>query len=172
MDNFDHEENTLSGVVGSHDTILVLFQKPDMVEIQEEISNKPEDISKLSANKRSLSYILDCQTLRRRGKLCSRVEIPTDFLPKLPPDMTQIIGRSKSHYETWMASRYFSSKTNQRFASFSAVKSFFQDTSTRRIKIVFTTILPHVATEYDSYRYVQFSRYSFPKIADIWSPLV
>ena len=45
MDNFDHEENTLSGIGGSHDTILVLFQKPDMVEVQEEISKKPEDIS-------------------------------------------------------------------------------------------------------------------------------
>ena len=27
MDNFDHEENTLPGIEGSHDTILVLFQK-------------------------------------------------------------------------------------------------------------------------------------------------
>ena len=26
MDNFDHEENTSSGMGGSHDTILVLFQ--------------------------------------------------------------------------------------------------------------------------------------------------
>ena len=58
MDNFDHEENTFSGIGGSHDTILVLFQKPDMVEIQEEINKKPEDISNLSANKRSLNYIL------------------------------------------------------------------------------------------------------------------
>ena len=35
MDNFDHKGNTLSGVGGSHDTVLVLFQKPDMVETQE-----------------------------------------------------------------------------------------------------------------------------------------
>ena len=26
MDNFDYEENTLSGIEGSHDTILMLFQ--------------------------------------------------------------------------------------------------------------------------------------------------
>ena len=124
IDNFDHEGNTFSGIVESHDTILVLFQKPDMVEIQEEISKKPEDISKLSANKRSLSCILDCQTLIKRGKFCSRVEIPEDFQPELPPDMTQIIDRSKIHYETWVTSRYFSNKTNQSFPSFSAASSF------------------------------------------------
>ena len=45
MDNFDHEENTVSGIGGSHDAILVLFQKPDFVEIQEEISKKPEYIN-------------------------------------------------------------------------------------------------------------------------------
>ena len=73
MDNFDHGENTLSVIGGSHNTILVLFQKPDMVEIQEEISKKPEDISKLSASKRSLSCILDCQTLIRRGKFFAAV---------------------------------------------------------------------------------------------------
>ena len=91
MDYFDHEESTLSGIEGSHDTILVLFQKPDMVQIQEEISKKPENISKLLANKSSLSCILDCRTLIRRGKFCSRVEIPADFQPKLRPDMTQTL---------------------------------------------------------------------------------
>ena len=172
MDNFDHEENTLSGIGGSHNTILVLFQKPDMVEIQEEISKKPEDISKLSANKRSLSCILDCQTLIRTGNFCSRVEISADFQQKLPPDMTQIIDRSKGHYETWVASRDFSNKTNQSFPSFSTGNSFFQDTSTRKTKIAFTPILPYVATEYDTIHSVQFSRCSFPKIVHIWSPLV
>ena len=28
MDNFDHDENTDSGIGGSHDTVLVLFQNP------------------------------------------------------------------------------------------------------------------------------------------------
>ena len=118
MDNFDHEENTFSGIGESHDTILVMLQKPDMVEIQEEISKKHQDISKFSANKRSLSCILDCQILIRRGKFCTRVEIPADFQAKLPPDMTQVIDRSKNHYETWVISRYFSNETNQSFHPF------------------------------------------------------
>ena len=98
MDNFDHEENTFSGIGESHDTILVMLQKPDMVEIQEEISKKHEDISKFSANKRSLSCILDCQILIRRGKFCARVEIPADFQAKLPPDMTQVSNETNQSF--------------------------------------------------------------------------
>ena len=41
-------------------------------------------------------------------------------------------------------------KTNQSFPSFSAVNSFFQDTSTRKTKIAFTPISPYVATEYNT----------------------
>ena len=36
MDNFDHEENTKSGIGGSHDTILMLFQNPDKDEQDEQ----------------------------------------------------------------------------------------------------------------------------------------
>ena len=51
MDNFDHEENTSSVIGGSHDTILVLFQKSDEIEVNEEISCQPDDIAALSPNK-------------------------------------------------------------------------------------------------------------------------
>ena len=40
MGNFDHEENTKSGIGGSHDTILMLFQNT-----ANEIGNKPKEIS-------------------------------------------------------------------------------------------------------------------------------
>ena len=59
MDNFDHEKNTYSGIGGNHDTTLVLFQKSDEIEINKEISRKPEDIAALSPNKRNLSHVLD-----------------------------------------------------------------------------------------------------------------
>ena len=72
MDNFDHEENTLSGIGGNHDTILVLFQKPGMKDITEKISTKSFNRCGMSANKRSLSQTLDCQTLIRRVAFSSR----------------------------------------------------------------------------------------------------
>ena len=53
MDNFDHE-NTTSGIEGSHDTILMLFQNGE---------NNVEN----NENK-ALSHILDCQKLRHAKK--------------------------------------------------------------------------------------------------------
>ena len=90
MDNFDHEENTSSGIGGSHDTILVLFQKYDKIEINEEISRKPEDIAALSPNKRSLSHVLDCYQLIKRGKFSNRANIPADFRPSKAPKLDEV----------------------------------------------------------------------------------
>ena len=42
--NSDHEENALSRIGGSHDTILVLFQKPGLKDTTEKISTKSVSI--------------------------------------------------------------------------------------------------------------------------------
>ena len=57
MDNFDHEENTKSGIGGGHDTILMLFQNPD----KEPTTGFEE---------RALDRILDCQELVHFRKYC------------------------------------------------------------------------------------------------------
>ena len=79
MDNFDHEENTLSGIGGRLDTILVLFQKPGMKDTTDKISTKSVNICGMPANKRNLSQTLDCQTLIRRVAFSSRGPIPANF---------------------------------------------------------------------------------------------
>ena len=58
MDNFDHDENTPSGIGGSHDTILMVFQNDQNKsnEKSAEISQMPENF-----NKRALDCILPCQ---------------------------------------------------------------------------------------------------------------
>ena len=152
MDKSDHEENTLSGIGGSHDTILVLFQKPGMKDTTEKISTKSVNICGMSANKRSLSQTLDCQTLIGRGAFSSRGIIPANFKPAQPPDLNHMCMKSQIHYETWLTTRYFSNKIGEieNILSFSAMNSFLHDTSATKIKIVFTPILPYVATEYDT----------------------
>ena len=48
MDNFDHEEATSSGIGGSHDTILMLFQNSNKVEnTQKILSKKPTTLHKI-----------------------------------------------------------------------------------------------------------------------------
>ena len=126
MDKSDHEENTLSGIGGSHDTILVLFQKHGMKDTTEKISTKSVNICGMSANKRSLSQTLDCQTLIRRGAFSSSGTIPANIKPAQPPDLNHICMKSQSHYETWLTTRYFSNKIGEieNIPSFSAMNSF------------------------------------------------
>ena len=82
MDNFDHEENILSGIEGSLDT-----------------------------KKRSLYHTLDCQKLIRRSKFSNRGTIAAEFLPRKPPDVDAIVQKSKVRYETWCTLRYLSYKS-------------------------------------------------------------
>ena len=68
MDNFDHDENTPSGIGGSHDTSLMVFQNDQNKsnEKSAEISQMPENFP---LNKRSLDCILPCQKLLKEGNL-------------------------------------------------------------------------------------------------------
>ena len=127
MDNFDHEENTSSGIGGSHDTILVLFQKSDEIETTNEISQKPAEITSLSPNKRSLSHILDCQKLIKRGKFSSRGNIPSNFQPSKPPIFDEVKKNANQHHQTWLNARYLSRKNDKRnIPTFLAMNSLLQ----------------------------------------------
>ena len=106
MDNFDHEENTPSGIGGSHDTILVLFQKSDEIKNDEEISRKPEEIAALSPNKRSLSHVLDCQKLIKRGRFLNCANIPDDFHPSKVPNLDEVKENTQRDHQTWLTARY------------------------------------------------------------------
>ena len=75
MNNFDHKENTSSGIGGSHDTILVLFQNCENAD-QEEVGKScksQDDCSK------PITHILDCQKLVRVGGSRGRGEISPDY---------------------------------------------------------------------------------------------
>ena len=80
MDNFDHEENTSSGIGGSHDTNLMLFQNTDIednIDVRK-ISQKPHE---LSTNKSALEHIMDCQKSVRSKHFSKRGEFAPDFKP-------------------------------------------------------------------------------------------
>ena len=84
MDNFDHDENSLSGIGGSHNTVLMLFQNTD-----EQIENENDDVNNInvipdnniqnSHNNRALEHILPCQLIAKAGKPGKRGEIPNNF---------------------------------------------------------------------------------------------
>ena len=151
MDNFDHEENTSSGIGGSHDTILVLFQKSDEIETNEEISHKPAEIAVLSQNKQSLSHVLDCQKLIKRGKFSNRANIPPDFRPSKVPNLDEVKENANRHHQTLLTTRYLNRNEDHRnIPTFSAMNSLLQSQQIIKTKVGFTPIIPYVATEYDT----------------------
>ena len=175
MDNFDHDENTLSKIGGSHDTILVLFQKLGMKDTIEKIGMKSANICGISANKRSLSQTLDYQTLIRRGSFSCRDTIPTNFKLAQSPDLNHICMKLQSRYETFLTTQYFSNKIGEieNIPSFSAMNSFLHDTSATKTKIAFTPILPYVAKKYDTIHTVMCNfRCSSSEVPVIWFTFV
>ena len=78
MDNFDNEESTSSGIGGSHDTILMLFQNTDLNHDNSSI-NISEMPPSYTSSSRSLKHILDCQKLVRHGTFSGRADIPANF---------------------------------------------------------------------------------------------
>ena len=93
MDNFDHDEGTSSGIGGSHDTILMLFQnrQSDTEDPQKDLSKKPENSSE---NRKSLANVLSCQKLLKGGKFGGRGQIPRTFLPGQELDFSSKINES------------------------------------------------------------------------------
>ena len=103
MDNFDHTEVT-SGIGGSHDTILMLFQN------QNENENSPKALSKKPTgspqNQKSLDKILHCQELIKIGKFCGRGKIPETFSPGDEIDLSWKKNGFAKQYRLWTLTWY------------------------------------------------------------------
>ena len=156
MDNFDHEENTQSGIGGSHDTILMLFQNPDGGTEDEvhQISTKPST----SVDARTLHEVLACQTLVRVGKFVGRGEIPTNFLPGTPDEKQDIEFLANADFTTWMTARFITKANVPKYSScekpcipsFTATSSLLVNKHHSLTRIGFTPIIPYPATEFDT----------------------
>ena len=147
MDNFDHDEGTLSGKNGSHDTILMLFQNNDEDKPTEDvISTIPESL-KITADEITLKHILPCQLINKATNLGKRGEIADDFISAGEfIDLKQ--KEAHNHFLIWSVSR--SMFQNQSVPSFQAVNSVFDIKPKTVTRFAFTPIIPHPATEYDT----------------------
>ena len=150
MDNFDHDEGTASGIGGSHDTILILFQnrQNDTEEPQKELSQKPANSSQ---NRKSLVNILPCQKLARRGKFGGRGRIPESFFPGQEIDFSSMENGSAKEHQLWILARRQSKFNTEdgsvNIPSFAAMKSLLVANTHLVTKCAFTPILPCPATE-------------------------
>ena len=145
MDNFDHTEIISSGIGGSHDAILMLFQNQNENEnSQKTLSKKPTGSPQ---NPKSLDKILPCRELMKMGKFGGRGKIPETFSPGDEIDLSWKKNEFSKQYRLWIKSPV---DDEPHIPSFAAVKSLL-DSSTHFIaKCAFSPILPYPVTEYDA----------------------
>ena len=151
MDNFDHTEVISSGIGGSHDTILILFQN------QNENENSPKARSKKPTgslqNQKSTDKILPCQEIIKMGKFGVRGKIPETSSPGDEMNLSWKKNQFAEQYRLWILARYKDKSpldNGPHIQSFVSVKSLL-DSSTHFItKCAFTPILPYPVTEYDA----------------------
>lgn len=157
MDNFDHEEDTKSGIGGSHDTVLVLFQETSEQPVHTEEMSYAHTFS-IDKRKRALGFTLPCQQLLKSGKGNKRGDIPHDYVSYASQDAK---GAAVDGWEKdclWFLSRFLI-KSNvsdhllpevSGVPSWSAFNSLISNDSKKPTTIAFTPIIPHPATQYDT----------------------
>ena len=144
MDNFDHTEVISSGIGGSHDAILMLFQNQNENEnSQKTLSKKPTGSPQ---NPKSLDKILPCRELMKMGKFGGRGKIPETFSPGDEIDLSWKKNEFSKQYRLWIKSPVDDEPHIPSFAAKSLL-----DSSTHFIaKCAFSPILPYPVTEYDA----------------------
>ena len=154
MDNFDHEENTSSGIGGTHDTILVLFQNCQNANEQNVVKSSKAP----NADNKLVKSILNCQKLVHVCRLQGRGQISADFRTANTPDEEELILTAKNEYMTWCTSRFLTTKNLPEYSSlespnmpsFAAVNGLLLNDRNPPTRVGFPPIIPFPATEYNT----------------------
>ena len=160
FDNFDHEEATLSGIGGSHDTVLILMQdKPQGMSANLGKPNMSE--TGVTHRERQFMEELGCQVLKsytkhtKKPNLSPQYDVAKDMFKMGECESKSI--RAKDH--AWVVSRLDLSDLNegrcineadedQTMPSWSAFNSLVTDESVAQKIIGFLPVLPYPVTEY------------------------
>ena len=149
MDNFDHNENTLSGKGSSHDTILMVFQNSDTSTETENVLHKSVNCN--LERSRSFKFDSDCQKVLpfqklARGKIPDNLEIGKLNIPENVKKCVTV------DFKLWVLAHYkVPLLTNEiKTPSFIAMKSLISTVNVEILKCAFTPIIPRPATEYST----------------------
>ena len=166
MDNFDREEDTKSGMHGTHDTILVLFQDRNVENNQYDITIEETDRPEIYAGRFgvdikscSLSKEIEAQKLLYFHKPKQRCSLSSNFIPSYDlSTVTDIRKLGRNMDLIWFLSRFLKD-SNVPHSDFpeaveipsrNAFMSSLASHPSHRTYTGFTPILPYPATQYDS----------------------
>ena len=152
VDNWDHEEDTQSGISGSHDTVLILIQE------NSDKPNKKPNISETEVihGEKQLKHELPCQQQQAFIKV-KNTPLPENFTPgELPifDDHEEIHKKDM----VWGLSRIDLSDllnitpvcTEQDMPSWSSFNSVITDERLPTKTVGFLPVIPHPVTEYST----------------------
>ena len=156
VDNFDHEENTQSGIGGTHDTVMVLFQNIEKQNVKEYNPQLKGDFG-FDHRQRALNNKLSCQKLLNCS-INGRGNIPECFKPGTLNYCKELLVTWKSSYMFFVLSRFvtksyfhdFSVNEPSNIPSWSAANSARIVNNVNNTSVGFTPLLPYPATEYDT----------------------
>ena len=166
MDNFDREEDTKSGMHGTHDTVLVLFQDRQVEDNQQDIildeTDRPENYAGMfgiDGTSRSLDKEIGAQKLLCYHKPKRRCTLSSNFLPSSDSStLTEIRKVGRELDLVWFLSRFLKDSNvpqlefpdEVEIPSRNAFMSALASHPSYRTFTGFTPILPYPATQYDS----------------------
>lgn len=160
FDNFDHNEATLSGIGGSHDTVTVLFQND-----REATSAKPRvSETRVKHGPTKVDIDLKCQQKRAFFKPAKKPDIPSSYtvpLDLIPLD-DNLMNQVKAKDVAWLLARLHIDFEGdslytigirpecQVMPSWSATNSVFTTDRSKLKRVAFLPVLPYPVTQYDT----------------------
>ena len=149
MDNFDHNEATMSGLNSCHDTVMVLFQ-----EVTEILPNKIKVAeTNISQRTKRQALQLSCQTLQKFHRLPPPLVLPTTL--KYVTDLYQYssITDVKQKDNVIIDIMHAINAVNERLepaGTWGALNAVASDAQVPLKPVGFLPILPFSVTDYNS----------------------
>lgn len=152
MDNFDHEEDTKSGIGGTHDTVLVLFQEDKQPRNTQQNLNIRSNF--VGQRQKKLNDLISCQKLVPFVKPKMRGTISSEFEPCDIPDTSEVCTKAANIDCLWSLARFSASYDFEKdtftetmtVPSWSAFNSLIVEQHPPKIISASVPILPYPAT--------------------------
>ena len=152
FDNFDHIENTLSGIDSSHDTVAVVFQEKDGSRRGKPYVSETDVVH----GPKAFNVELQCQKLQSFVRPAIRPLLPDNFHLMNCPQDKRLLYDEKKKDQIWALSRIHFGKSVeikpsiQKVPSWSGVNAIWSSEQIPVSQVSFLPVLPFPVTEYST----------------------
>lgn len=155
FDNFDHDEATLSGIGGSHDTVSVLFQDDDGSKVE-----KPRiSETRTEHGPKTFNCELKCQELQPFYKPAKRADLSADYATETHPVDKDLLQAVRKKDLAWSLARLDLSEnqtsinikpSDQTMPAWRETNTVLSEKDISKKRVGFLPVLPYPVTQYDT----------------------